>query len=124
MTHKKWLLIFITTLLLTSSVIGLFNTLVDPFGLFGDPIIKWDAYNMTNNPRIAKIGYLDRHHESYDSFIIGCSKTSSLLPQTLNQYFPGASFYNLMMYGGDLYDIEMTTKYVLEHYETKISSLI
>lgn len=119
MTLKKWIIVLITTTVLMSLLVGLFNTLVDPFGIFGDKIMDWPGYNITNNPRTAKIGYLDEHYEAYDSYIIGCSKTSSISPLTLNDYYDDASFYNLMMYGGDLYDIEMTTKYVVDNYNVK-----
>src|SRR5690606_31585488 len=71
------------------------------------------------NPRVAKIAYLDRNHEKYDSYIIGCSKTSSYSTEALNKYYGGARFYNMLMYGGDMYDIEMTARYVLENYSPK-----
>jgi len=106
-------------MIVVTMMIGGFNILVDPFGLFGDKVLNWHSYNMTNNPRTAKIGYLDEHFEEYDSYIIGCSKTSSFSTDVLNKYNPGSSFYNLMMYGGDLYDIEKTAYYVIDNYNVK-----
>ena len=41
----------------------LINLLVDPFGVFGDRLLRWDSYDQTNNPRVAKLEYLERHHE-------------------------------------------------------------
>ena len=73
---------------------------------------------MTQNPRTAKIGWLDKHHDEYDSYIIGCSKTSSFPVELLNRYYD-AKFFNMIMYGGDMYDIEMTTKYILDRYGAK-----
>ncbi len=115
MSFKKWITVFLlSTAFFTLLWAGL-NLLVDPFGVFGDTLLDYPEYSMTENPRVAKIAYLDRNHEKYDSYVIGCSKTSSIPTEALNNYFD-ANFYNMIMYGGDLYDIEMTAKYILENY--------
>lgn len=119
MSFKKWIAVFISTVILVGALTAGFNALVDPFGIFGDVLFDWYAYDMTQNPRVAKIAYLDRHHEKYDSYIIGCSKTGSYSTEALNEYYGGASFYNMLMYGGDMYDIEMTARYILENYSPK-----
>jgi len=119
MSFRKWITIFILTVISVGALVAGFNALVDPFGIFGDAVFDWYAYNMTQNPRVAKIAYLDRNHEKYDSYIIGCSKTSSYSTEALNKYYGGARFYNMLMYGGDMYDIEMTARYVLENYSPK-----
>ena len=118
MTLKKWLALFLGSAVLAALLFGGFNAAVDPFGVFGDRFIGWWSYNMTQNPRTAKIGWLDVHHAEYDSYIIGSSKTSSFPTELLNQY-TGGRFYNLFSYGGDLYDAEMTVNYVLENYDAK-----
>ncbi len=118
MSSKKWLVtFFFTVLLLVLSFAGL-NFLVDPFGVFGDRIYNWYAYNETMNPRAAKIAYLDRHHEAYDSYIIGCSSTSSFPVADLNRYY-NAKFYNMIMYGADMKDVEETVAYLIGHYTVK-----
>lgn len=119
MEFKKWICIFIVTVVIVALIIAGFNALVDPFGIFGDHLFNWYAYDMTQNPRIAKIAYLDANYEKYDSYIIGCSKTSSYSTEALNKYYNGASFYNMLMYGGDIYDIEMTARYILENYNAR-----
>ena len=119
MKFKKWMIIFICFALLTGTVVGLFNVAADPFGVFGDRIMNWYAYDMTNNPRASKIAYLDMHHKEYDSYLIGCSKTSSIPTDKLNEYYGGARFYNMLMYGGDMYDISKTAEYVIENYEVR-----
>ena len=73
---------------------------------------------MTLNPRAAKIAYLDRNHEKYDSYIIGCSSTSSYPVEQLNEYYD-ASFYNMIMYGADMLDVEQESRYIIENYECK-----
>jgi len=115
----KWFKLMLITAAISCLIVFSINILVDPFGVFGDKVINFYAYNMNNNPRVAKIAYLDEHHEDYDSYVIGGSKSSSLSPTLLNQYFEGASFYNMMMYGGDFYDYEKTIHYLVENYEVK-----
>lgn len=118
MKLKNYILIFVITTAVAAAVLAGFNIAVDPFGVFGDKIFDWYAYDMTQNPRIAKIAYLDKNHEKYDSYIIGSSKTSSYSVEKLNEY-TGASFYNMIMYGGDLYDAQKTAEYVINNYEVK-----
>lgn len=95
-----------------------FNLITDPFGVFGDHFFQWYSYDLTKNPRAAKITYLDTHDQAYDSYIIGCSKTGGIPIDGLNELY-GANFYSMLMYGGDMYDIETTAQYVIEHYEVK-----
>jgi peptidoglycan/xylan/chitin deacetylase (PgdA/CDA1 family) len=101
-----------------SAVIG-FNAAADPFGVFGDHLFDWYAFDMTNNPRVAKIAYLDERSGAYDSYIIGCSKTASFSAERLNEYYGDAAFYNMIMYGGDMYDIKKTAEYVILQYSPK-----
>lgn len=115
----KWLKWVIYASLISCLLVFAFNAFVDPFGVFGDRFFNFYAYNMNNNPRVAKIAYLDRHHKNYNAYVIGGSKSSSLSPDLLNQYFEGASFYNMMMYGGDFFDYEKTIHYLVENYEVK-----
>lgn len=77
-----------------------FNYWVDPFGVFSHKSLEWPSYEMTINPRTAKITYLKDHHQDYDSYILGCSSTSSFPVESLNSYLD-ASFYNMIMYGAD-----------------------
>jgi len=119
MSWKRWFVIFLVSVLACAGLFTGFNCSVDAFGVFGDHFIDWYSYNMTQNPRVAKIVWLDRHWEDYDSYIIGSSKTSSFPAEYLNAAYGGASFYNMLMYGGDFYDIEATARYVLENYNAK-----
>ncbi len=118
MTSGKWLIMFFSTVLLIALLLCGFNYFTDPFGIFGDPIMDWYSYNITNNPRAAKIAYLDEHHGEYDSYIIGCSSTSSFPTDALNEYLD-ANFYNLIMYGADMLDVEQTVDYIIENYTVK-----
>lgn len=119
MKNYKWFITFIIALIISGIVVGGFNYVVDPFGVFGDKFLKWYSYDMVNNPRMAKIAYLDQYHEKYDSYVIGGSKSSSISPAELNKYYNGASFYSMMMYGGDFYDYEKTFYYIVDNYEVK-----
>ena len=77
MKSSTWLFMLAVTLLLAMALVAACNVLVDPFGQFGDPVFGWNSYNFTNNPRAAKIAYLDRYAARYDSYLFGASTTSS-----------------------------------------------
>ena len=117
-SSKKWLAAFFGTVLLLAVLVMGFNFWTDPFGAFGDHFFQWWSYDETMNPRVAKFSYLDQHHDQYDSYIIGASSSSSFPTEQLNTYFD-ANFYNLVMYGADMLDVEQTCQYLVDHYTVK-----
>lgn len=118
MSAKKWLIAFFATVFGLALALFSFNYLTDPFGAFGEPLLDWYSYDMTNNPRVAKLSYLEEHHEEYDSYIIGPSSTSSFSTQGLNDLYDG-NFYNYIMYGSDMLDCEDISRYLIEHYNVE-----
>ena len=118
MSSKKWVLVFLATVLVLAALLAGLNAAVDPFGAFGDRLLSWFSYDETNNPRVAKFSYLEQHHDEYDSYILGCSSTSSFPVDAFNEAYD-ASFYNLIMYGADMRDCEKIARYLIEHYEVK-----
>ena len=94
---KKWLVWFAGTCVVLTVLFGLYNVLIDPFGVCGDRVIDWYAYDMTQNPRVAKLAYLERYHGEYDSFVIGSSKVSSISCEDLNGYL-NARFYTIIWF--------------------------
>ena len=118
MSSKKWVLMFFATVLMIIVGLGIFNILVDPFGVFDLDFLEWPSYEMTMNPRTAKVSYLKKHHEQYDSYIVGASSSSSYPVEKLNGY-TGGSFYNMFAYGSDMYDVEQEVRYLTRHYTVK-----
>ena len=118
MNAKKWVLTFLLFALVLVLGLAAFNYVTDPFAAFGDRFLNWFSYDETNNPRVAKISYLEQHHDEYDSYILGCSSTSSLQVSDFNKLYD-ANFYNLIMYGADMRDCEKIADYLIEHYEVK-----
>ena len=118
MNAKKWVLTFLLLVLVLALGLAAFNYVTDPFAAFGDRFLNWFSYDETNNPRVAKISYLEQHHDEYDSYILGCSSTSSLQVSDFNKLYD-ANFYNLIMYGADMRDCEKIADYLIEHYEVK-----
>ena len=118
MSSKKWLVFFCATVLFLGAAVLGFNWLVDPYGVFSHKTLEWASYEMTLNLRTAKMTYLEEHHQEYDSYLLGCSSTSSFPVESLNEYLD-ASFYNMIMYGADMLDVEEQAVYLLEHYEVK-----
>ena len=80
--------------------------------------MQWFSYDETNNPRAAKISYLEQHHDEYDSYFLGCSSTSSLPTESFNEML-NAKFYNLIMYGADMKDCEKIANYLIDNYTVK-----
>ena len=118
MNAKKWVLTFLLFALVLVLGLAAFNYVTDPFAAFGDKFLNWFSYDETNNPRVAKISYLEQHHDEYDSYILGCSSTSSLQVSDFNKLYD-ANFHNLIMYGADMRDCETIADYLIEHYEVK-----
>ena len=118
MTARKWLIAFFITVAAVCVILCAFNVITDPFGVFGDKVLDWYSYDMTNNPRAAKITYLDARHDEYDSYIIGCSSTSSFPTEAFGKYLD-ASFYNMIMYGADMQDCENEIGYMIKNYTVK-----
>lgn len=118
MNAKKWVLTFLLLALVLVLGLAAFHYVTDPFAAFGDKFLNWFSYDETNNPRVAKISYLEQHHNEYDSYILGCSSTSSLQVSDFNKLYD-ANFYNLIMYGADMRDCEKIADYLIEHYEVK-----
>ena len=118
MNAKKWVLTLLLLALVLALGLAAFNYVTDPFAAFGDRFLNWFSYDETNNPRVAKISYLEQHHDEYDSYILGCSSTSSLQVSDFNKLYD-ANFYNLIMYGADMRDCEKIADYLIEHYEVK-----
>lgn len=115
MNSKKWCIVAVVAVIAAVILIAAVNVVVDPFGVFGE---KWYSYNETNNPRVAKIEYLKENFDKYDSYVVGCSSTSSYPVEELNRYM-NAEFYNLIMYGADMDDVEKTVYYIAEHDDVK-----
>ena len=117
MKLSKWFIVLLASGLLALLLVCGFNYFVDPFGVFGDKYLDFHSFNFENNPRIAKIGYLDNNYEKYNGYVIGGSKSSSISPELLNEYYGGQSFYSMLMYGGDFFDYEKTLHYLVENYQ-------
>lgn len=118
MTAKKWFVTFlITAALLCGCVMG-FNYATDAFGVFQGDLFSWPSYEMTLNPRTAKLSWLQDHKDEYDSYILGCSSTSSFETAALDEAY-GASFYNMIVYGADMQDTEQQARWLLENCEVK-----
>ena len=117
MSSKRYFYIFLILLLLAFVAVGIFNVLVDPFGLFGDRIMDWYSYNMTQNPRTAKIEYL-KDKDEFDSFIVGASGSAAFPTEELNEY-TGGNFYNTFYYGADMKDSLDTVNYLIDNYQVE-----
>lgn len=115
MKSRKFLIGFIFVIIFVLLTIILFNAAVNPFGIMNTELLNWHSYNFTQNPRTAKISYLDKNYESYNAYIIGSSGSSAFPVEKLNQYNKKRN-YNLFYYGADMKDSVNTARYIAENY--------
>lgn len=95
MRPKRWLAAAMMAVVLAICWIGL-NILVDPFGVFGDRLYQWYGYNMTENPAVAKISYLERSDAAYDTYILGGEAAGAYPVDQFNEIFR-VQCYNLSL---------------------------
>lgn len=118
LSSVQWLWMFAGSIVLLVLLTAGLNFVVDPYGAFGDRFFHWWSYNETLNPRMAKMVYLEQHHDQYDSYIVGASGSSSYPVDELNEYLD-ASFYNCFFYGTSMEDFEKICVYLVDNYEVK-----
>ncbi len=118
MSAKKWMIMFLSVIVFVFVLWAGLNVLVDPFGVFGDVLFKWDSYTQTLNPAIAKIEYISDHFDDYDSYIVGSSSAASYTPDTLNGHFD-SKFYNMFHYGADTELDKQIVSYLIDNDNVK-----
>ena len=116
MKAKSWVVMCLLLALALVLAVAALNFFVDPFGVFGQNV--WYSYAETLNPRVGKTAYLMEHADEYDSYLVGCSSTSSYPAEELNEYLD-ANFYNTIVYGADMQDTRLTVQWLLEHCTVK-----
>ena len=85
MNAKKWVLSLPVIALILAVLLAGFNYVTDPFGAFGDRFMQWFSYDETNNPRAAKISYLEQHHDEYDSISSAARPPARCRPNRLTR---------------------------------------
>ena len=116
MKAKTWVIVFAALLLALLLALAAWNYFTDPFGVFGN--LTWYSFSETLNPRVAKTAYLMENSDRYDSYLVGCSSTSSYGKEPLDGYLD-ASFYNLICYGADMRDTLLSVRWLLNNCTVK-----
>ena len=101
MKKRNWAGILLAVLAAALLAVAAWNVLLDPFGVFGDRLLRWENYNVSNAPAVAKPALLERGGEKFDSFLIGGSAALAYPVDALEEAL-GGSFYNLAVDGGGL----------------------
>ena len=105
-------------LLLALLLFAAMNLLIDPFGVFGDPLFHWDSYSFSQNALLAKVPWIEEHFDEFDSYVVGPSSAGSLPREDLEACF-GGSFYNMMAEGADWSDLESLCNFLLDRDEVR-----
>jgi hypothetical protein len=101
MTWRRWNVLTVSLLAIASTIVPLWNYVLDPFGVFQTHLLSRDSYNI--NERYRKLDYLLSTH-SPDSFILGNSAMDIIDPRKANSLCQGASWYNLSVLSGNAGD--------------------
>ena len=92
MGYRKFTIIILCVLSACLTSLVLVNIVVDPYQIFQTPFLKKRSQV---NDRYAKIAFLRKGWERYNSYIMGSSRMYNLCPDVIEKYLPGAKFYNL-----------------------------
>jgi hypothetical protein len=114
---KKFVIYILFTTLLLGTFLGIINYIVDPFNIFNTQYLP---YQFQRNERFIKIAYLDKHHNHFNSYLIGSSRIGTTNPEILNSYISGSKFYNMTLSSATLADELRHIKYMIKaRYEIK-----
>jgi len=117
MNNKKWLITFMSIFVVTMSLFGLVNYVVDPFSVFQTNFFKRSGQI---NERYVKIEFLEKHHNKFNAYIFGSSRIGVVKPEVIEQYLPNSKFYNFTLSSGNLHDYMVHLKYFIKRkYEIK-----
>lgn len=106
--------LFLLSLILCLGIVMGFNYYTNPFGVFSAN--HWYSYEMTRNPRTAKISYI--HEHDYNAYVVGSSGSSAFVVEDLN-HATGCNFYNAFYYGADMKDAVKTIEYLVKYKNPK-----
>ena len=117
MNTKKWLMTFTAVFVVTMSLFGLVNYVIDPFSVFQSNFFKRSGQI---NERYVKIEFLEKHHHEFNAYMFGSSRIGVVKPEVIEQYVPNSKFYNFTLSSGNLHDYMVHLKYFLKRgYEIK-----
>ncbi|MCL2699445.1 MAG: polysaccharide deacetylase family protein [Defluviitaleaceae bacterium] len=123
MTPKRWFIMLLCAVSVIAAAIAALNIVIDPFSVFGDRLMNWHSYGMTNNPKTAKLAYIDGRAGEFDAFIVGPSGASGFSPETLEKY-TGLRWYNMFNYGADMEYTKRLAAYLIEEHQPEMLLLV
>jgi peptidoglycan/xylan/chitin deacetylase (PgdA/CDA1 family) len=119
LSAKRWFIMLLCAVLVIAASIAMLNVAIDPFSVFGDALMNWHSYGMTNNPKAAKFSYVDSRVGEFDAFILGPSGASGFCPETLEAY-TGLRWYNMFNYGADMEYTERLALHLIETHQPEM----
>ena len=116
---KKGLIIALIVIIFTiAASVAIINIFIDPLGVFGVPSLDWYSYENIDDFILAKLLYLDKNHNKYDSYLIGSSAAACYDIEAMNNYF-NASFYNLYTTNSNAVEYYALATIAIEHFNAK-----
>ena len=111
MKYNKFSIIILCVILVYLSSVALINIVVDPFYIFQTPFLKIQAQI---NDRYAKIEFLKKRKERFNSYIMGSSRMFLTHPDVIEKYLSMAKFYNLATIFATMYEHLLHVKYFIK----------
>ena len=112
MNDKRFSVILLCVIFVYLFSVALINIVVDPFCIFRTPFLKVQAQI---NDRYAKIEFLKKGKERFNSYMMGSSRLLLTHPEVVEKYIPTAKFYNLAIIFGTMYEHTLHLKYLIEN---------
>ena len=114
---KRYLLIFLATWLVTTSILVGAGIIIDPYRIFHPPWVRDDYF--LPNTRIQASGVIN--HVEFDSIILGTSMAANFSPDEASKLFK-EEFVNISLDGSSQSERAIVLEYALK--KRKISKVI
>lgn len=112
MTYRRWINIVIYFMTIPLLALSALNFIIDPFSVFHSHILSRD-YEM--NERFNKICHIDKHHDQYNAYIMGSSRSGTTSPYLLEKHLTDSHFYNFTIAGCTQYDNLLLLQYFIKN---------
>ena len=113
-SSKKWVLTFMTLMILVLVFICTVNYVVDPYGYFRFQGGNYFELNDDYYTRVLKAERIKNYADEYDAYIIGGSKASGIRADKLSE-IDGYRYYNSYIQSGNFEEYEKYINYIFEN---------
>ena len=119
MSARKWICIFIISMLAALSGLASFNYFADPYGYFTFQSGDYADINFSFNLSVVMARQFKANHvlkfpDQYDAYLLGGSKAGSYRPDKLKE-MDGYRYYNMFESRGNVQEYEIETDFLIKN---------